>query len=131
MYTYSVNVQFEDIDSYGIIHHPRILYFMERARVHFLLDNNIQVKDSEHGLVLREITIQLKSQITMFDKVDIELTTTNIDKYRFTFVYHLKVNNKLMVIAQTQMVVIDLESKKLVTIPENILPILKLIEQEI
>lgn len=120
MYKYQLTVQFEDIDSYGIIHHPRVLYFMERARVHFFIENGIDIKTEKYGLVLREINIKLKSQILMFDNLTIELTTLNIDKFRFTLNYDLKCNDKLMVQGQTEMVVIDLESKKLVQIPAHI-----------
>jgi len=31
MYLYKTMVEFEDIDCYGIIHHPKILYYFERA----------------------------------------------------------------------------------------------------
>ncbi len=33
IHEYPLRVQFEDVDQYGIVHHPRYLLFMERARV--------------------------------------------------------------------------------------------------
>ncbi len=130
MYLYNVNVEFEDIDSYGIIHHPRVLYFLERARVHFFLDNGIDVNthDTSVGFVLRNINIQLKKQIVMFNKLDIEVRTKNIDRYRFTFDYQIKCNGKVMITSDIEMVLIDVNTKKLIQIPDDIRTILEKIE---
>ena len=130
MYTYSIVVQFEDIDSYGIIHHPKVLYYMERARVNFFNDNGISIKTEKNGLVLRNINIQLKSQILMFDTLILELTTKHIDTYRFTFHYEIKRSGKLMTVSETEMVIINLETKKLIPIPEHILKVLKQIQSD-
>jgi len=37
-YTFQVTVEFEDVDSYKIAHHTRLIAYLERARVHFLTD---------------------------------------------------------------------------------------------
>ena len=58
MYLYKTMVEFEDIDCYGIIHHPKILYYFERARVHFFLDNGIELENFLYGIVVRSINIQ-------------------------------------------------------------------------
>lgn len=128
MYPYHVKVQFEDIDSYGIIHNPRILYFLERARTHFFLDNGINVGTEKCGIVLRNINIQFKSQILMFDDLIVEVRTKDIDKYKFTFDYKIKRDDKVMVKSQIEIVTIDLETKKLAEIPPHILRVLKKIE---
>ena len=41
MYSYPVTVEYEDVDSYDIVHHPKVLYYFERARVRFFYDNDI------------------------------------------------------------------------------------------
>lgn len=122
MYLYPVKVEFEDIDSYGIIHHPRLLYYLERARVHFFLDNGVDIatQSGKAGFVLRNISIQLKAQIVMFDSLNVEVRATNIDKYKFTFDYRVKKENKTMVTSQIEMVTIDLTTKKLIEIPKAI-----------
>lgn len=122
MYLYPVKVEFEDIDSYGIIHHPRLLYYLERARVHFFLDNGVDIatQSGKVGFVLRNISIQLKAQIVMFDSLNVEVRATNIDKYKFTFDYRVKKENKTMVTSQIEMVTIDLTTKKLIEIPKAI-----------
>jgi len=114
-------VEFEDIDCYGIIHHPKILYYFERARVHFFLDNGIELENFPYGIVVRSINIQYKNMLVMFDKIDIELRVKNVEKYRFDFDYSIKKEGKTYVSALLQLVVIDKNTKKLTSIPEIML----------
>ena len=132
MYHHPIYVEYEDIDNYGIIHHPKFFYYMERARCGFFTSNGIEIRQGKInlGLVLRNIQINIKSQVMMFDNLDIELETSNIDKYRFNFIYTFKRDNKIIANGLTEMVFIDLTTKRLVPIPEQHLQLLKSIERE-
>ena len=87
MFHHPIHVEFEDIDSYGIIHHPKFFYYMERTRCAFLMQNGVDIRTGKInlGLVLRNIQINIKSQVEMFDNLDVELETSEISKYRFNF----------------------------------------------
>ena len=128
MYEYNLTVEFEDIDSYGIIHHPKILYYLERARTHFLLDNGLNIKSIKEGIVLRDVSIQYKAQILMFDKLTVQVRVRGIEKYKFYWDYIIKKDGKTMITSSLEVVIIDLESKKLTPIPEYFLKIIKQIE---
>lgn len=133
MYHYPIHVEFEDIDNYGIIHHPKFFYYMERSRCSFFTKNGIDIQPgkAKFGLVLRNIQIGIKSQVMMFDNLDVELETSNINKYSFDFVYTFKRENKVIATGQTEMVYIDLVTKRLVAIPDDQLTLLKTIEKEV
>lgn len=132
MYHYPIHVEFEDIDNYGIIHHPKFFYYMERSRCDFLIKNGIDIRPgkAELGMVLRNIQLSIKSQVMMFDNLDVELETSNISKYRFNFIYTFKRENKVIATGQTEMVYIDLVTKRLTAIPNEQLALLKTIEKE-
>ena len=132
MYKYPIEVQFGEIDSYGIIHNPEILNYMERARCKFFLDNGFDIRPnaSPVGMVVRNITIKIKGQIMMFDNIDLELTTSNIDEYSFDFNYVLRKNGKTVVSAVTQNAYIGLETMSLIPIPEDQIKLLKTIEKQ-
>ena len=66
----------------------------------------------------------------MFDNLDVELETSDISKYRFNFVYTFKRENKIIATGQTEMVYIDLITKRLTAIPEEQLTLLKTIEKK-
>ena len=121
MYSYKIRVEFEDIDCYGIIHHPKILYYLERTRVHFFMENGVELSGYPYGIVVRNINIQYKSMLLMFDEIDVELRVNNIDKYRFDFDYSIKKEGKTAIIATIQLVVIDKNSKKFTGIPDDML----------
>lgn len=121
MYLYKIKVEFEDIDAYGIIHHPKILYYLERTRVHFFIDNGIELETFPYGLVVRKVNIEYKSMLLMFDDIDIELKVNNIEKYKFNFDYSIKKQNKKVITANLQLIVIDKNTKKFIPIPDVIL----------
>lgn len=132
MYHHPIHVEFEDIDNYGIIHHPKFLYYMERTRCGFFAENDIEIRPGkvELGMVLRNIQINIKSQVLMFDTIDVELETSDISKYRFNFLYTFKRENKTVATGLTEMVYIDLNTKRLVAIPDAQMALLKTIERK-
>jgi acyl-CoA thioester hydrolase len=128
MYEYPVTIEFEDIDNYGIVHHPKFLYYCERVRVHFFHDNGIDLKALPYGVVLRNLTVNFKTPLVLLDKIVIGLATKNIDKYRFDFEYFIKKDGKLCASANIEMVTIDLETKRLFKIPDDMLKLLETIK---
>lgn len=120
MFSYPVTVEFEDIDSYGIAHHTKIIAYLERARVHFFAENKIDFNNFQYGLVLRNMNIQFKQPLLMMDKVNVELRVKYIDKLRFEWDYKIVKNGKTAVSAAIEQVVIDINLKKIVPIPEDI-----------
>ena len=119
MYTFNVRVEFEDLDIYGILHHPKILYYCERARARFMLDNNATIDQLGFALVLRDVSIKFRDTIKMFDSIDIELRTKEIEKFSFKWDYLLKRDGKIMASCEIQMVTVDMTTKKLIAIPES------------
>ncbi len=119
MYQYPVTVEFEDIDSYNIAHHTKIIAYLERARVHFFNDNGFDLQTLDHGLVLVNMDINFKRPLLMLDKVIIELAVSKIDRVRFTWDYTIKKDDRIAVKAYIEQAVIDIASKRLINIPEK------------
>jgi acyl-CoA thioester hydrolase len=119
MYNYPETVEFEDIDSYGIAHHAKIITYLERARVHFFLDNEIDVKSIDFGLVLIKMNVQFKQPLLMMDKINIQVSIVRIEKFRFEWEYKIIKNEKICIIANVEQVLIDLKTKKIIQIPDS------------
>jgi YbgC/YbaW family acyl-CoA thioester hydrolase len=128
MYEYRVSVEYEDIDSYDIVHHPRVLYYFERARVHYFFENSIDLKKLKYGIVIRDLSIQYKMQMVMHDMITVELRTKNIGKHKFDFDYVIKKDGRAAIKGEIEMVTIDLETKKMIAIPDEMRMILEKIE---
>jgi acyl-CoA thioester hydrolase len=130
MYSFPVFVEYEDVDSYNIVHHPKILYYFERTRVHFFNDNGIDLNKLKYGIVIRNLNIQYKSQLIMLDRIVVELGTKNFGKFSFTFDYTVRRDGKITTRGEIEMVTIDLESKKMTAIPDEMRVILEKIKTD-
>lgn len=128
MYTYQETVEFEDVDSYNIAHHTKIIAYLERARVHFFTNNNIDILSLQYGPVITKINIQFKLSLLMLDKINIFVKIIKIDKIRFEWEYIIKKKDKIAVIATIEQVLINKTTKKIITIPEEIKQILNTIK---
>lgn len=128
MYIYQETVEFEDVDSYNIAHHTKIIAYLERARVHFFIDNNIDILSLEYGLVITKINIQFKQPLLILDKINILLKINKMDKIRFEWAYTIKKKEKTAVIASIEQVLINKTTKKIIAIPEEIKKILNRIK---
>lgn len=125
MYKYPVTVEFEDIDAYNIAHHTKILAYCERARVHFLLDNGIDIASSEYGVVITNIQAKFRRPLLIFDQIEIELSVKNLDRIKFSWLYKLMKNGKKAVEVVIEQVFIIKETGKMVSIPRDIKAILE------
>ncbi len=125
MYSFLVTVEFEDVDSYGILHHPKVLYYFERARVHFFLDNGLDLTNLKFGVVLRNVSIQYKTPLLFMDSVTVEIKSKNIDKFRFELDYRIIKDGKYAVSSTIEFCVIDLETKRLIELPKTLTDLLE------
>ena len=125
MYNFPVTIEFEDVDSYGIAHHTKIIAYLERARVHFFEENKLDINSISFGLVLTNMNIQFKRPLLMLDRVNVELRVNKIDKIRFEWDYTIKKEDKIAVKASIEQVIIDVASKKIIPIPDEIKSILE------
>jgi len=129
MYVYPVKIEFEDVDSYDVMHHPKILYFFERTRMHYLLDNNINLSELGVGTLIRNVSIQYKIPIFLAETINIEAKTSYIEKYRFAVEYNVrKSDTKVAIKGMTELCTIDLSTKKLIPIPDYLLELLKALQ---
>jgi acyl-CoA thioester hydrolase len=119
MFKYPVTVEFEDVDSYGIAHHTKLIAYLERARVHFITSSKFDINSLPYGIVLVNMNIEFKIALTMLDKVDVELRVKKIENVRFEWDYKIIKEGKTAVKATIQQVTIDLATKRVIPIPDE------------
>ena len=72
---YNIAVQFEDVDMYGVVHHPNYLRFMERARVQLLGELGVAPSDmdgSKLGLVLQDFELRFHLPARFLDQLEVQ-----------------------------------------------------------
>lgn len=124
MYQRNERIYFEDIDSYGIIHHPRVLYFFERTRTVFLKERGFDVHALSYGLFLRQISIRYKHPLRMHDEVIVRQTVKKSEKYYFTLSYDILCGRCKAVHAEIDFVAVDFQTKKMIPVPDPLRNIL-------
>lgn len=124
MYEIKKTVQFEDIDIYGIIHHPKVLYYFERLRNSFFEKNGINLNKIDYGIVIKKIKVDYKAPLAMFDNITIRQTVDEVRDYKFVLKYLITKKERLMVCAKIDFVTMDLNTKKIIPIPDEILLLL-------
>jgi YbgC/YbaW family acyl-CoA thioester hydrolase len=128
MYEYPVTVEFEDVDSYQIAHHTKIIAYLERARVHFIVDQGVDITGLGFGPVLVDLSIQFKRPLLMLDSCVVEVRSREIEKFHFKWDYVIRKDGKKAVTATIKQAFIDLETRRLIPIPGGMIEMLKKIE---
>ncbi len=124
MFELKKRVHFEDVDYYGIIHHPKVLYYFERARNLFFEANNIFLDRVNYSILLKKIEIDYKCPLMMYDEIVIKQCTDKMNDYKFSFKYKIFKQTKLSVNSTIEFVVVDSETKKMMILPDEIKKIL-------
>lgn len=126
MYIYPVTVEFEDVDAYGIANHAKVFSYCERARVHFLDENNINAgTGGKYGIVITDITAKFRQPLLMLDNINIELQVKEIDRIKFEWAYTIRKEGKVAIKLSIQQVVIDQNTKSMIPIPKELNEVLE------
>jgi acyl-CoA thioester hydrolase len=118
-YHYHVTVEFEDVDSYQIAHHTKLVAYLERARVRYLVDHGIALHPEAQHPVLYELNVRYKRPATLLDELDISVWTKHIDDFSVTLAYRIHRENRLLLTATTRLGFVDKESKSIAPVPDD------------
>lgn len=117
-YSYPVTVEFEDVDSYKIAHHPRLISYLERARVHFINSLGIDITNGPVAPVVYDIKIRFRKPARLLDRLMVSLKPGKFDGFRLVLEYRIKKNDELLVKATSIIAFCDLNANRLVEAPD-------------
>lgn len=113
-YIYKARVEFEDVDSYGIAHHSRLINMLERARVNFFNDEHCSVSDGSFNLVLVNLNVNFKNPARVMEDLDIILSLERLSNFSLTFGYQIKRQETLILEASIKMASVDTNTKPVI-----------------
>lgn len=116
---YPITVQFEDVDSYKIVHHTKLIAYLERARVHFFRELGYDLFDKTKEMVLYNLNISFKKTAKFLDDLVITTSINAVESFRFTLAYRILRKNELIAKAETDIAFIDAVTKKIIPVPEE------------
>jgi acyl-CoA thioester hydrolase len=84
-----VTVQFDEVDQYGIVHHPRYLVYLERARVDLMGRLGMRPGTSDHGLVVVEARLRYRASARFLDQLTVRQGCRSAGASRIELAYRV------------------------------------------
>jgi acyl-CoA thioester hydrolase len=99
--TVPLTVEFEDVDAYGIAHHARIVAWLERARLRFLMARGLPVHPEGCTPVLYDLQVRYRSPARLLDRLDVTVEALAADDFTVTLGYRVRRGDEVLARART------------------------------
>lgn len=119
VYIFPISVEFEDVDSYKIVHHTRFVAYIERARVHFLTELGFDLYPKDLSIVLFNLEMRFKKPAFLLDQLSVSVFVTSMDEYRLELGYKIKRGDDLLLRAKSGIAFMDNLTREIVPAPDN------------
>jgi len=118
---YTRRVQFYDTDAQGIVHHSNYFRYFEEARGELLRGIGLpysSMREKGYEVVLLEACCTFRKPLFYDDVVNIELQLEDIDRFTFSFLYKVSVEDELRAEGRTKHCMV--RNGKIVSIPAEV-----------
>jgi YbgC/YbaW family acyl-CoA thioester hydrolase len=119
VYEFPVSVEFEDVDSYKIVHHTRFIAYLERARVHFLTDLGFDLYPEDLSIVLYSLEVRFKKPAFLLDLLIVSVFVTSMDEFRLELGYKIKRGKELLLRGTSGIAFMDCLTREIVPAPQK------------
>ncbi len=124
-FTIPVTVEFEDIDSYKIAHHTKMVAYLERARLRFLGELGFDIHPEGLSIVMYNLEVRFKATAKIMDQLTIETMIKEVDDYRINLFSRIMRENKILARATVGIAFMDQKSEQIIPIPEELMSSLR------
>ena len=110
IHSYPLRVQFDDVDQYGIVHHPRYLVYCERARVDLMGQLGMRPGRSEFegmGLVVLSLQVKYLQSARFLDELVVRQGCSRAGASRIQLDYTISRQEDLLVTAELVLAFVD------------------------
>jgi acyl-CoA thioester hydrolase len=118
--TIPVTVEFEEVDTYGIGHHARMIAYLERARLRYFLARGHSLEKSDVHPVLYHVEMQFKKPVELLDQLEVSVYLKRREEHRVILGYRVRRDGALVARASTTLAFVDARTKRLVPVPEQL-----------
>ncbi len=119
IFTLPITVEFEDIDSYNIVHNTRIIDYFERARVHFLVETiGLDLYPTGLRIVLYSLDMRFTKAARLLDSLVSTVYVVSLDDYRLMLGYRLLRGAEILARGSSGIAFMDAGDGNLIPAPE-------------
>jgi 1,4-dihydroxy-2-naphthoyl-CoA hydrolase len=124
LFSYDYTVQFRDTDAAGVVYFASILSICHVAYEASLVATGIELKsfvsNPEFAIPIAHVAADFLRPMYCGDRIQIELTPTRIDEYKFEIAYRILINEGVAATVTTRHVAIDPQLRKRRDLPKSI-----------
>ena len=113
-----VTVEFEDVDSFRIAHHTKLLAYLERARLRLLMSLGVDLAGV--APVVYELGVRFRKPARLLDQLEVEVRVRDVDDYQVSLGYRIRRDGATLVTARSTIAFADLDEGTLTTMPEEL-----------
>lgn len=118
--TIPVTVEFEEVDSFRIAHHTKLVAYLERARLRLLASLGVELEGRGPAPVIYELELRFRKPAKLLDQLDVSAWLNDVDDYRVTLGYRIRCEGETILRATSVIAFADLESGALTPVPASI-----------
>ncbi|MEJ2544241.1 MAG: thioesterase family protein [Calditrichaceae bacterium] len=116
-----IHVEFEDVDAYRIVHHTKLIAYLERARVRFFQKYNFEVIESKYSIVLHKLDIRFANPARFLDDLTVVVSLRSANESRIKLNYRIHKDKQLIAKASSELACIDPASQRITLFPDSLL----------
>lgn len=124
-FTIPVIVEFEDVDSYKIAHHTKMVAYLERARLRFLGKLGFDIHPKGLSIVMYNLEMRFKATAKIMDELVVETIIKNVDDYRIDLFSRIMRGDRILARATVGIAFMNERSEQIVPIPDKMMAALK------
>lgn len=117
-YRFPLTVEFEDVDSYRIVHHTKLVAYLERARLHLFDSLGVDVCKGDATPVLYDLRVRYMKPARLLDQLTVVLFVKELHDYRLVLGYRILRGDETLLRATTSIAFADLSNGGAVPAPE-------------
>jgi acyl-CoA thioester hydrolase len=106
----SVTVAFDEVDMYGIVHHSKLLIYLERARIALFTQGGMTpggLEETGFGLVLVDATLRFKAPARFPDELVVETLCERVTAATIVLSYRILRGRDVILQATTRLAAIS------------------------
>jgi YbgC/YbaW family acyl-CoA thioester hydrolase len=115
-----VTVEFDDVDSFRIAHHSRLVAYLERARLRLLTAAGLRLDGGEAAPVIYELHVRFRKPARLLDQLEVTAGLSELDDYRVSLSYRIRRDGEVLVRASSVIAFAELETGELTTVPASL-----------
>jgi len=117
-FTMPVRVEFEDVDSYRIAHHARLIVYLERCRVRLLEKAGFDLHDQRLQLVVYSLATRFLKPARLGDILEVTAAVAAVDSLRIVLTCRIRRGSELLVKAETTLAFADAATGRVEPVPQ-------------